>query len=225
MMAVPGVGRHGRVQHLDREHVRRTWPPIIRRRQLMDMNRDKLARLGVDRAAADSLFANLYYTPVDATAITEALTSARRRREHRRDRRARRRRRQPRDRLFHPPPDRADGRMAGPPRDDHLVRRRRRASGFPSCPDVGRHRRRLSDRQPVMDAGDGRRSSRPMTSAAAGKQDARSSPGPRRRWRRRSFRRAAGRSRSGRSCEARRSRSSHMECEPVNGTKGMIAPP
>ncbi len=42
--------------------------------QLMDMNRDKLARLGVDRAVADSLFANPYYTPVDATAITEALT-------------------------------------------------------------------------------------------------------------------------------------------------------
>ena len=42
--------------------------------QVMDMNRDKLARLGVDRAIADSLFANPYYTPVDATAITEALT-------------------------------------------------------------------------------------------------------------------------------------------------------
>ena len=43
--------------------------------QLMDMNRDKLARLGVDRAAADSLFANPYYTPVDATVIADALTS------------------------------------------------------------------------------------------------------------------------------------------------------
>lgn len=43
--------------------------------QLMDMNRDKLARVGVDRAAADRLFANPYYTPLDATAIAEALTS------------------------------------------------------------------------------------------------------------------------------------------------------
>lgn len=43
--------------------------------QLMDMNRDKLARLGVDRAIADRLFANPNYTPVDATAITEALAS------------------------------------------------------------------------------------------------------------------------------------------------------
>src|SRR5271157_1307752 len=41
--------------------------------QLMDMNRDKLARLGVDKAIADRLFANPYYTPVDATAITAAL--------------------------------------------------------------------------------------------------------------------------------------------------------
>ncbi len=43
--------------------------------QLMDMNRDKLARLGVDGATADSLFANRYYTPVDMTAMVEALTS------------------------------------------------------------------------------------------------------------------------------------------------------
>ena len=43
--------------------------------QLMDMNRDKLARLGVDGATADSLFANRNYTPVDATAMVEALTS------------------------------------------------------------------------------------------------------------------------------------------------------
>jgi hypothetical protein len=39
------------------------------------MNRDKLARLGVDRTTADRLFANPYYTPVDATAMTEALGS------------------------------------------------------------------------------------------------------------------------------------------------------
>ena len=43
--------------------------------QLMDMNRDKLARLGVDGATADSLFVNRNYTPVDATAMVEALTS------------------------------------------------------------------------------------------------------------------------------------------------------
>ncbi len=43
--------------------------------QLMDMNRDKLARLGVDGATADSLFVNRDYTPVDATAMVEALTS------------------------------------------------------------------------------------------------------------------------------------------------------
>ena len=43
--------------------------------QLMDRNRDKLARLGVDRAVAESLFANPNYTPVDVTAMTEALAS------------------------------------------------------------------------------------------------------------------------------------------------------
>jgi hypothetical protein len=42
---------------------------------LMDMNRDKLARLGVDGAAADSLFTNRNYTPGDVTAMVEALTS------------------------------------------------------------------------------------------------------------------------------------------------------
>ena len=43
--------------------------------QLMDTNRDKLARLGVDGATADSLFVNRNYTPFDATAMVEALTS------------------------------------------------------------------------------------------------------------------------------------------------------
>ncbi len=43
--------------------------------QLMDMNRDKLARLGVSGATADSLFANRNYTPGDVTAMVEALTS------------------------------------------------------------------------------------------------------------------------------------------------------
>ena len=43
--------------------------------QLMDMNRDKFARLGVDGATADSLFANRNYTPLDVTAMVEALTS------------------------------------------------------------------------------------------------------------------------------------------------------
>ena len=61
--------------------------------QLMDMNRDKLARLGVDRAIADSLFANPNYTPVDATAITEALASLAGVEKPRRDDRPRRRRR------------------------------------------------------------------------------------------------------------------------------------
>jgi hypothetical protein len=43
--------------------------------QLMDINRDKLARLGVEGATADSLFANRNYTPVDVTAMVEALAS------------------------------------------------------------------------------------------------------------------------------------------------------
>jgi hypothetical protein len=43
--------------------------------ELMDTNRDKLARLGVDGATADSLFANRNYTPGDLTAMVEALTS------------------------------------------------------------------------------------------------------------------------------------------------------
>ncbi len=41
--------------------------------QLMDINRDKLAGLGVDRAIADRLFANPHFTPLDDTAIAEAL--------------------------------------------------------------------------------------------------------------------------------------------------------
>ncbi len=40
--------------------------------QLMDMNRAKLAALGVDAATANSLFANPFYTPIDDTAITRA---------------------------------------------------------------------------------------------------------------------------------------------------------
>ena len=43
--------------------------------QLMDINRDKLARLGVDGATANRLFANPNYTPVDVTAMVDALTS------------------------------------------------------------------------------------------------------------------------------------------------------
>lgn len=43
--------------------------------QLMDINRDKLARLGVDGSTAASLFANPNYTPVDVTAIVKALVS------------------------------------------------------------------------------------------------------------------------------------------------------
>ena len=43
--------------------------------QLMDIDREKLARLGVDRATADRLLANPYFTPVDATAIVSALES------------------------------------------------------------------------------------------------------------------------------------------------------
>lgn len=40
--------------------------------QLMDMNRTKLASLGVDASTANSLFANPFYTPVDVTAMTRA---------------------------------------------------------------------------------------------------------------------------------------------------------
>ncbi len=43
--------------------------------QLMDINRDKLARLGVDGSTAASLFANRNYTPVDVTAMVESLLS------------------------------------------------------------------------------------------------------------------------------------------------------
>ena len=41
----------------------------------MDMNRERLARLGVERATADRLFANPYFTPLDATAIAAGLES------------------------------------------------------------------------------------------------------------------------------------------------------
>jgi hypothetical protein len=43
--------------------------------QLMDMNRAKLGNLGVDNATADQLFANPNYTPLDITAMTDALSS------------------------------------------------------------------------------------------------------------------------------------------------------
>jgi hypothetical protein len=43
--------------------------------QLMDINRDKLTRLGVDGATANSLLANPHYTPVDVTAMVDALSS------------------------------------------------------------------------------------------------------------------------------------------------------
>ena len=42
--------------------------------QLMDMNRAKLGSLGVDNATADQLFANPNYTPLDITAMTDALS-------------------------------------------------------------------------------------------------------------------------------------------------------
>ena len=83
--------------------------------QLMDMNRDKLARLGVDGATADSLFANRNYTPVDVTAMVEALASLGGVGNIERYGRAGRRRRQPRHRLFRPPPHRADCRLAAQP--------------------------------------------------------------------------------------------------------------
>ena len=41
--------------------------------QLMDMNRAKLGQLGVDSETADQLFANQNYTPLDVTAMTDAL--------------------------------------------------------------------------------------------------------------------------------------------------------
>ena len=40
--------------------------------QLMDMNRAKLAALGVDASVANSLFANSFYTPIDVTAMVES---------------------------------------------------------------------------------------------------------------------------------------------------------
>ena len=43
--------------------------------QLMDMNRETLGRLGVSAAVADELFANRYYTPLDVTAMVEALSA------------------------------------------------------------------------------------------------------------------------------------------------------
>jgi hypothetical protein len=43
--------------------------------QLMDINREKLGRLGVSGAVADQLFANRNYTPLDVTAMVDALSS------------------------------------------------------------------------------------------------------------------------------------------------------
>ena len=43
--------------------------------QLMDMNREKLGRLGVSAAVAGQLFANRNYTPLDITAMVEALSA------------------------------------------------------------------------------------------------------------------------------------------------------
>jgi hypothetical protein len=43
--------------------------------QLMDINRAKLGKLGVGSATADRLFANPNYTPLDVTAMTDALSS------------------------------------------------------------------------------------------------------------------------------------------------------
>lgn len=42
--------------------------------QLMDLNRARLAKLGVDRATADRLLTNMNYTPIDVTAMTNALS-------------------------------------------------------------------------------------------------------------------------------------------------------
>jgi hypothetical protein len=42
--------------------------------QLMDINRAKLGKVGVDSATADQLFANPNYTPLDVTAMTNALS-------------------------------------------------------------------------------------------------------------------------------------------------------
>ncbi len=43
--------------------------------QLMDMNREKLVRLGVSSATAERLLVNRNYTPLDVTAMVEALAS------------------------------------------------------------------------------------------------------------------------------------------------------
>ena len=93
--------------------------------QLMDMNRDRLARLGVAGATANSLFANPNYTPVDVTAMVEALSSIGPVGNLERYGRAGRRRQRPLHRLFRPPPHRADGRLAAQPSAHRRLRRRR----------------------------------------------------------------------------------------------------
>jgi hypothetical protein len=52
----------------------RGWAKDYSAAQLMDMNRAKLEKLGVDGATADRLFANKNYTPLDVTAMSEALS-------------------------------------------------------------------------------------------------------------------------------------------------------
>ncbi len=112
----------------------------------MDMNRDKLARLGVDVATADSLFVNRNYTPVDATAMVEALTSLNGVADIGPMVALAAPRRQPGHRLFRPPPDRAHGHLAAPQQVNRRLRRQRQRH----VPSGSNHKRRncrhLSDR-------------------------------------------------------------------------------
>ena len=72
MMAVPGAAGLA-VSNASTANSLRGMAADYSSSQLMDINRDKLARLEVDRGVADQLFANTFYTPVDVTAIVDAL--------------------------------------------------------------------------------------------------------------------------------------------------------
>ena len=192
--------------------------------QLMDMNREKLGAARREPARPPTTVRQPNYTPVDVTAMVEALSSIGGVEKSRRDGRSA------------PPPPTA----AKPPISSAAGSSSRRPIGAGHGPSPlssarttsvtrwpdrqRRDRRRLSDRQPVVDAGDGK-DVEAMTSEArrSGATGARplSSPARRRRWRGGTSPRWAGVCRSGRSREPR----PQEECEPVKGTKGMIAPP
>ena len=72
MMAVPGAAGLA-VSNASTANSLRGSAADASSAQLMDVNRNKLARLEIDRGVADRLFANPYYTPVDMTAIADAI--------------------------------------------------------------------------------------------------------------------------------------------------------